>query len=196
MKTIAIVYFSGSGHTAQMAEAVQRGAAAVEATRALLVPILGTDIAEGRFRNGTTLETLTAADAIVFGTPTYMGGAAAQFKAFADATGGIWFGRQWKDKLAAGFTHSGMPSGDKQSTLQYLSLLAAQHGMTWLGNLELPSESVGQAGDVNRAGSYLGAMGFGNAEVVHPGDLQTAEALGRRVAEFAHRFAEAPAVAA
>ena len=42
-----------------------------------------------------------------------MGGPAAQFKAFADATAGKWFTSAWKDKIAAGFTVSMSPSGDK-----------------------------------------------------------------------------------
>lgn len=189
MKTIAIVFFSGSGHTAQMADAVQRGAASAADTRALLLPITGTDIVEGRFRNESLLAELDRADAIILGTPTYMAGPAAQFKAFADATGGIWFEQRWKNKLAAGFTHSGMPSGDKLGTLHYLTLFAAQHGMVWLGNAELPSAMLGAAGDLNRSGSYLGAMGSGADAQVHPGDLLTAEKLGRRVADFAHRLA-------
>lgn len=193
MKTIAIVYFSGSGHTALVAEAVQRGALRVADTRATLHPIDGRDIVEGRFKNDSLLTSLTAADAIVFGAATYMAGPAAQFKAFADATGGIWYQRQWRDKLAAGFTHSSSPSGDKLNTLHYFAALAAQHGMTWINNTELPS---GAPGDLNRVGSYLGVMGYGNGApdhppALHPGDALTAEALGRRIAELAHQFSPA-----
>jgi multimeric flavodoxin WrbA len=36
-------------------------------------------------------EKLDAADAIVFGTPTYMGGPSWQFKRFADASSKAWF---------------------------------------------------------------------------------------------------------
>ena len=46
-----------------------------------------------------------------------MGGPAAQFKAFADALGGHWYGRTWQGKVAGGFTTSGGLSGDKQGTL-------------------------------------------------------------------------------
>ena len=184
MKTIAIVYFSGTGHTAQMAEAIHRGVTTVQSARAISLPIVGGDIIEGRYRNAALIDQMNAADAIILGTPTYMGGPAAQFKAFADATGGIWFEQRWKNKLAAGFTHSGMPSGDKLATLHYLVLFAAQHGMLWLGNSQLPTSMLGLPGDLNRAGSYLGAMGHGSDEKVHR-DLATAESLGRRVAEFA-----------
>ena len=52
---------------------------------------------------------LNAADAIVFGSPTYMGNVSWQFKRFADATSKAWFTRAWQDKLFAGFTNALMP---------------------------------------------------------------------------------------
>jgi NAD(P)H dehydrogenase (quinone) len=197
MKTIAIVYFSGSGHTALMAEAVERGARSVGDVGVVLFPIDGRRIVDGRFKDAEMLPRLSQADAIVFGSPTYMGGVAAQFKAFADATAGIWFHREWKDKLAAGFTHSGSPGGDKLATLQYLGIFAAQHGMVWLGNADLPSSYYGRSDGFNRLGTFLGVMGYGSQPsespaAVDPGDLLTAEGLGRRVAEFVKRLETEP----
>lgn len=128
------------------------------------------------------LATLDASDAIIFGSPTYMGGPAAQFKAFADATGERWFGQKWKDKLASGFTISSSPSGDKSGTLQYFSTLAMQHGMVWIGLDELPMQPTG----VNRLGSFMGVMaqaGFDSPEVApNAEDKLTGERLGKRVA--------------
>ena len=121
-----------------------------------------------------------------------MGGPAAQFKAFADATGMIWFQRGWKGKLAGGFTHSGSPSGDKLSTMQYFQILANQHGMLWISNDELPAGYTGRKDDVNRLGVYAGAAGatpFNPGAPVHvePADLVTAEVYGRHVAEVTLR---------
>ncbi len=56
-------------------------------------------IKDGRWFDGKFMESLQMADAILFGSPTYMGGAAAQFKAFADFTSETWFAEAWKDKL-------------------------------------------------------------------------------------------------
>lgn len=186
-KKVAVVYFSGAGHTALMAEAVGKGARSVEGVKADVLPIRGSQITEGRWKDEAMLESLGAADAIVFGTPTYMGGPAAQFKAFADATAMIWFGRGWKGKLAGGFTHSGSPSGDKAGTLQYLVTLAAQHGMLWVPSDELPYLYTGKTEAINRLGFYLGVGGNTpfNPNVpasVEPGDLLTAEGYGRSVA--------------
>lgn len=121
-----------------------------------------------------------------------MGGPAAQFKAFADATVGSWFGQKWRDKVAAGFTVSGAPSGDKLSTLQYLHTLAMQHGMIWVGTGELP----GQPNGVNRLGSWIGAMALAQpseSPEVAPNreDQLSGELLGKRVAYIvSSRFAK------
>jgi NAD(P)H dehydrogenase (quinone) len=189
MPAVAIMYFSAQGHTHQIAEAVAEGAAGVANTTVELIRIVGADIVEGRWKNAEVLSKLAAADAIVFGTPTYMGGYAAQFKAFIDAASEVWMRLGWKDKLAAGFTHSQGMSGDKLNTLLSLCVNAMQHGMVWIG----PGEMVEGTGadKVNRLSSFSGAMAQTNwgQEAVNDGDRKTAVILGRRVAEAAARWA-------
>jgi NAD(P)H dehydrogenase (quinone) len=187
MSTVSIIYFSGSGHTAKMAEAVTKGAASVAGVKTNLIAIQGKDIAEGRYKNDAVLTQLDASDAIIFGSATYMGGPAAQFKAMADATGERWFRGVWRDKLAAGFTVSSNPSGDKLNTLEYFFILAMQHGMIWIG---LPDNPANEQG-INRLGSYSGVMGQGSESPdVSPNgaDKLTGESLGRRVATFANKI--------
>jgi multimeric flavodoxin WrbA len=48
-------------------------------------------------QNDAVLQQLDSSDAIIFGSPTFMGGPAAQFKAFADATVAKWFGQEPTD---------------------------------------------------------------------------------------------------
>jgi len=183
MPSIAIVFHSGFGHTARQAEAVAEGARSVDGAQVALIPV-----AEWEQRKAE----LDAADAMVFGCPTYMGSMSAPMKAFMDGTGSIWYGQQWKDKLAAGFTNSGSPSGDKFNTLVGLTTFAAQHGMVWVGLGLLPRFKDGEGREINRAGSFLGAMAQspGADHAVEPpeDDLQTARLLGRRVAEAALRW--------
>jgi NAD(P)H dehydrogenase (quinone) len=191
MSTVSIVYFTGSGHTAKMAEAVSKGAASVAGVTTNLLAIKGEDIVHGRYKNDAVLAALDASDGIIFGSPTYMGGPAAQFKAFADATGERWYRGAWRDKLGAGFTVSGGPSGDKLSTLHYFFTLAMQHGMIWAGLTESPMNDQG----INRLSSYSGAMAQAGNEApdVAPNaaDILTGEALGRRVAGAALRWGAA-----
>ncbi len=174
-----------------MAEGVAEGVSAVDGIQANLLKIHGEQIVNGRFKDEEFLARLDAADGIIFGSPTYMGGVAAQFKAFVDAASGRWFQRTWNNKIAGGFTHSGGLSGDKQGTLLYLAINAAQHGMIWVGASEMPDQTTG----VNRLGSYLGVMGQAEldfsgkpAELV-AGDRLSAVLFGRRVAEIVRRMA-------
>jgi NAD(P)H dehydrogenase (quinone) len=188
MTTVSIIYFSGSGHTAKMAEAVNQGTASVAGVKTQLIAINGDDIVKGRYQNEAVFAQLDASDAIIFGSATYMGGPAGQFKTFADATAGKWFTGAWRDKLAAGFTVSNSPSGDKLVTLQYFFTLAMQHSMIWIGLGEMPM----QANGVNRLGGFSGAMGQAGHEppdvAPNAADKLTGEILGRRVATYALRL--------
>ncbi|HEY1174771.1 MAG TPA: flavodoxin family protein, partial [Phytomonospora sp.] len=148
---VAIAYHSAAGHTRRLAEHVRDGALTVPGAEAALVPVETLDDA--------LWDTLAAADAIVFGSPTYMGSVSAAFQAFAEASSKIWAVRGWQDKLAAGFTASGGMSGDKLHTLQRLAVLAAQHGMNWVNLGLAPGWNMTYATefDRNRLGFYLGA---------------------------------------
>ena len=185
MPIVSVIYFSGTGHTTKLAEAVTTGAASVTGVKTNLIAINGDDIVKGRYQNDEVFDKLDASDAIIFGSPTFMGGPAAQFKAFADTSGVKWFSSAWRDKIAAGFTVSGGPSGDKFSTLQYFFTLAMQHGMIWIGLGEMPA----QANGVNRLSSFSGAMAQAGQEppdvAPNAADKLTGELLGKRVAEYA-----------
>ncbi|MFF8865161.1 MULTISPECIES: flavodoxin family protein [Streptomyces] len=176
--SVAIAYHSGYGHTTRMAEGVEEGIRSVAGAAVEVVKVDG--ITEEDWAR------LDAADAIIFGSPTYMGSASPAFHTFAAATSGRWYGLAWKDKVAAGFTTSGAMSGDKLNTLQYFTVLAAQHGMHWVNLDLLPGDTEN---DLNRLGGWLGAMGQcpgdQGAESMRKGDLLTAAHLGRRVAEHA-----------
>src|SRR5215471_4830426 len=95
MTNIAIVYHSGYGHTQAVAEAVAAGARGVAGAQVNLIPVAEAEAREAE---------LDAADAIIFGSPTYMGGVSADFAKFKDWTSKKWMARAWQDKLAAGFT--------------------------------------------------------------------------------------------
>ncbi|BEV72708.1 MULTISPECIES: flavodoxin family protein [unclassified Paludibacterium] len=190
MTTIAIVYFSGYGHTAKQAEAVRDGAAGVAGTQVVMYRI----DADGNLPDGT-FDALAGADAILYGSPTYMGGPAWQFKKFADASSKAWFVQAWKDKLAAGFTTSASVNGDKGATIQYLFTLSQQHSQIWVGTGLMPSNTKAHGpADVNWTAGFAGALAIAPSdaspdEAPRAGDLETARLLGKRVAELAARLA-------
>ena len=185
MSKVAVVYHSGYGHTAEVAKAVARGAAGIAGIDAQLISV--TDIDKH-------WQDLDLADAIIFGTPTYMGGVSAPFKAFMDASSKVWMTQGWKDKIAAGFTHSASQGGDKFNTVTQLFTLAMQHGMIWTGLGLLPgnNSSKGSVNDLNRLGSSTGSLTQSaadqGAEAIPASDLKTAEHLGQRVALITLQF--------
>ncbi len=198
MTTVAIVYHSGFGHTAVVAERVAKGAASVPGVTARLYKADELSSPDA----GPWAE-LAAADAIIFGAPTYMGSASAPMKQFMDASSKVWFTQGWKNKIAAGFTNSASWSGDKLSTLTQFAVFAAQQGMIWTGPGLMPGNNVstGSPEDINRVGSFLGLMTQANGDqgpdVAPPeSDRRTAEKLGQRVAEVAIRWKSGAAATA
>jgi NAD(P)H dehydrogenase (quinone) len=182
---IVIVFHSGYGHTKKLAEAVHQGAQNAGAEVALL-PVAEVDDAGWA--------ALEAADAIIFGAPTYMGGPSADFKKFADASSKPWFGQKWKDKIAAGFTNSATMNGDKFSTISYFVTLAMQHSMIWTGTGMMPSNTkAATRDDLNFVGGFTGLLAQSPADATPEeapprGDLETAKAFGARIAHVASRW--------
>jgi len=175
MTKTVVIFHSGYGHTQRLAQFVADGADA---------QLIAID-ADGNITDAEWAA-LDAADAIIMGSPTYMGMASWQFKKFADASSKRWFVSGWKDKVAGGFTCSSNLSGDKLSTLQYFITLAMQQGMVWVG------QSAMNDGNLNRLGSSSGVMAqvgpTSPAEDIPQGDLDTAKAYGARVAQAAAKL--------
>ncbi len=179
MSQVAIVFHSGYGHTQRMAQSVAAGAGG---------QLIAID-AEGNLPEGGW-EALAAADAIVFGSPTYMGSVSWQFKKFADASSKPWYSQAWKDKIFGGFTNSANVNGDKHSTLHYLLTLAMQHGGIWVGTGQnYNNTQASQRSDVNYLASSVGPMGQTPGDVgaadMNEGDLETARRFGERIAAVA-----------
>ncbi|MBK7049435.1 MAG: flavodoxin family protein [Rhodoferax sp.] len=182
MAKVAVVFHSGYGHTLRMAQSVAEGAGA---------ELVAID-ADGNLPAGGW-ETLAAADAIIMGSPTYMGSVSWQFKKFADASSKPWYSQSWKDKVFAGFTNSATMNGDKLSTLHYLFTLAMQHSGIWVGTgMKASNSKAAQRNDLNYVGSFAGAMAQSPSDAsvaeMLPGDLETARLFGKRVAEVAARL--------
>ncbi len=192
MAKVLVVYHSGFGHTKLQAEAVQRGAASVSGVEA---NIFTTDEAIDR------LDELDAADAIIFGCPTYMGSISAEMKKFMEVAAKKWITQSWKDKIAGAFTNSGSFSGDKLNTLIGLVINAMQHSMIYVGTGLLPAanahtemnNTTGPGPDaLNRVGSFVGPMAtsfqVNPPDAPSKGDIETAETYGARVATITLQF--------
>lgn len=182
MAKVVVVFHSGYGHTQRIAQVVAEGA------NADLLPI----DADGNLSEADWAA-LGAADAIIFGTPTYMGGPSWQFKKFADASSKAWFTRAWQDKFFAGFSVSASLNGDKGMTLAYLNTLASQHGGLWVSLGMMPANTqAATRNDVNNLGGSVGllvqAPSDAGADKIPQGDVDTARKFGERVAAVAAKF--------
>ncbi|UCE78966.1 MAG: flavodoxin family protein [Nitrospiraceae bacterium] len=192
MSRLIVVYHSTYGHTKLQAEAVYQGASGVDGIKAEIMT------ASEAIEN---IDILDNADAIIFGTATYMGNIASDMKKFMEASVKKWFAGAWKNKIAGGFSNSSSFSGDKLNTLQGIVVFAMQHGMIWVGTGMFPSQNNMDAMNSiegpgpethNRVGSFIGPMSA-SFQVDPPGapskgDIETAELYGKRVAEITLQF--------
>lgn len=179
---IAITYCSGSGHTRKLAQLIADGASQAGETPTLY------DVEN---LSKTDWDGINAADAIVFGAPTYMGSVAAAFKSFMDQSSDLWTDQKWANKIAAGFTVATFPSGDKLMSLQQLSVFAAQHGMIWVGQNLIGAPANKDAIGINQAGSWLGYTATSSRDkslLIDQGDAMTAIAFGKRIAIATRRW--------
>lgn len=182
MSKIVVVYHSGYGHTVKQAESVAKGASA----ELVAIDTEG-NLSEAQWAS------LDDADAIILGSPTYMGSVTWQFKKFADASSKAWFTQKWKDKVFGGFTNSATMNGDKHSTIHYFITLAMQHSGIWVGTGLMPSNSKSaKRDDINFVGSFAGAMmqtpSDASIDEVVQGDLETARLYGERIAQITRQF--------
>ncbi len=182
MSKIVVVFHSGYGHTKRVAESVAEGANA---------SLLAID-AEGNLPENAWQE-ITEADAIIFGSPVYMGNVSWQFKKFADESSKAWFNRQWENKIFGGFVNSASMNGDKEGAIRSLQTLAAQHGGIWVSLSQLPSNAESaKREDVNYLGGSNGLLTQSpsdkDASAIPSGDLESAKRYGKRIADITARF--------
>ncbi|WP_374621163.1 flavodoxin family protein [Pandoraea sp.] len=202
MSNIAIVYYSQGGATAMIAHSVAQGVNDAGA-HAQLLSIEPHQFIDGQWHDDAMLARLAAADAIIFGAPAFQGGIAAPFKAFADATTGMWRVRGWRNKVAGGFSFSYRAGEQKRDTLDYFAALAAQHAMVWADadDSELAPRTLSNR---RRPGDFSAVTAPGTevdaAYALDPADVIAGKHYGRHVAALVASLAgevlESPAVLA
>lgn len=184
MTKIAIPFYSASGHTRHLAEAVLGGVKTITSD-AHLIDIVGL--------TSNSWSLIEGADGIIFGSPTFMGGVAGQFKLFLDEFSyrGLWTEQKLVDKLASGFTVATYPAGDKLNTIMQLSIFAAQFGMLWVNNCGVGSKVSKTIEDNNEWGAWLGLMATSiqdKSKLISDMDVRCADQFGVRFAKSVVRW--------
>jgi NAD(P)H dehydrogenase (quinone) len=165
-----IVYYSMYGHIEALAREIQKGANTVEGVEATLYRVPETLPEEVLAKMGAPPKSdvpiiepkhLTEADGFLFGFPTRYGMMAAQFKAFLDATGGLWRSQALAGKPAGIFISTGSQGGGQETTALTAITQLAHHGMifvptgyTWGGGMFTMDEIKG--GSAYGSGTYAG----------------------------------------
>jgi len=159
---VLVAYYSQSGNTKVMAEAVATGVVQVSGIKYILKPI-----------HEITKEEVLEADAIILGSPVYNANVAPAVQEFINSW--PFEGRPMMDKIGAAFTSGGAFSIGEE--LVMLSILRSMliHGMIVTGG-EVTEAAFG-ASAITGEGAFAG-------KPVDEVFLLKAEGLGRRVGEL------------
>ncbi len=161
---ILVTYYSQTGNTRLMAEAVQEGALRVIGVRVVLKEV-----------GETTALDLMDADAIVVGSPVYNANVAPGVSAFIASW--PFEGEPLKDKLGAAFvTAGGLSAGEEITQMNILQSMLI-FGMIVIGG---PDWTMPFG-----ASAIRGEEVFPAEAPIHPHFLEKGKSLGQRVAETA-----------
>lgn len=195
---ILVLYYSRSGHTAQLARLIARGVEEIPGMRARLrqVPPVApvTEVAQPpEPEEGApyvTREDLAECVGLALGSPTRFGNMAAPLKYFLDSTGAEWASGVLAGKPAAVFTATSTMHGGQESTLLSMALPLLHHGMLLVGlPYTEPALTATQSGGTPYGASHVAGAKGDNAISEHEREL--ARALGRRLADVARRLSGA-----
>ncbi|HKR75561.1 MAG TPA: NAD(P)H:quinone oxidoreductase [Rhodanobacter sp.] len=196
MNDILVLYYSRSGHTAQLARLIARGIEEIPGMRARLrqVPPVApvTETAQPPVPDEgapyVTKQDLAECSGLALGSPTRFGNMAAPLKHFLDSTGAEWASGTLAGKPAAVFTSTSTLHGGQESTLLSMALPLLHHGMLIVGipYTEPALTSTASGGTPYGASHVAGPRGE-NAISEHEREL--ARALGRRLADTARKLA-------
>ena len=191
---ILIAFYSRSGSTEALANAVAEGARSEGATvslrrareavsREVMAHTDGwaesADAMNAKYEAPTAADA-EGADAIIFGTPTRFGAISSELKAYIDSLGGLWFQGKTNGKVGSAFTSTSSPHGGNESTI-----LSLYNPMVHLGMVIVP---LGYADPtLFKAGTPYGASAVAGQNNAPPtaDDLEVARFQGRRVAQVA-----------
>lgn len=195
---VAIIIYTLYGHTAILAEAEKRGVEAAGGTAEIFqVPeTLSADVVKalgGPTKPDyplATKDTLTEYDFFLFGIPTRFGNMPAQWKAFWDATGGLWVKGALHGKVAGIFVSTGTGGGNEATAMNSLSTLA-HHGIIFVplgyknAFAELSNITEPHGGSPWGAGTLAAADGSRSPSEL---ELKVHEIQGRTFAETVAKF--------
>lgn len=198
---VQIVFYSTYGHVYRLAEAIAEGVRqeggepqifqVAETLPGEVLEKMGAVEARKSFAHIPTAnpKALADADAIVLGSPTRYGSAAAQMQAFLDATGQLWASGSLIGKVGSAFTSTASQHGGQETTLLSMSTFFFHQGMAIVGVPYSSKELVNM--DELSGGSPYGATtiaGSRGERQPTENELAIARAQGQHVARIATKL--------
>jgi NAD(P)H dehydrogenase (quinone) len=156
---ILVLYFSKSGNTKKLAEAIVKGVENVDGVNAVL-----------KKTDEVTKDDFVASDGVIAGSPVYFGLMAAQLKKIFDEFVGVR--KKMEGKVGAAFATSADPSGGKETTMMSIIQTMLIYGMVIVGD---PMSATGHFG--------VSCVGEPDGKIEDNGIK-----LGQRVAELAKKL--------
>lgn len=199
---VHVIFYSTYGHVYRLAEAIAEGAREVEGVEAEVLQVaetLSTEILEkmGAVEARKAFahvpiadpKRLGEADAIVLGSPTRYGSAAAQMRAFLDATGQLWASGALIGKVGSAFTSTASQHGGQETTLLAMSTFFFHQGMAIVG-VPYSSQELVYMDEVSGGTPYGATTIAGPRGERQPSEneLAIARAQGRHVARLAAKL--------
>jgi NAD(P)H dehydrogenase (quinone) len=127
---VLVLYYSRSGNTKKLAEAIGRGVEEVKEVKCLLKSV-----------SEVTKEDFIMSDGIIAGSPVYFGTMASELKAVFDKFVGIR--KKMENKIGAAFATSADTSGGKETTIISIIQVMLINGMIVVGD---PLDATGHYG--------------------------------------------------
>lgn len=192
---ILVLYYSRSGHTADMAMQIARGVSRVSGitARVRTVPPVSPDTdasvpavpEQGAVY--ATVDDLRHCDGLALGSATRFGNMAAPLKHFLDQTGDLWLNGALVDKPAGVFTSTGSLHGGQEATLLTMAVPLMHHGMLLTG-IPYTEPALGRT---NAGGTPYGPSHWAGTDQPHPAtddEKAICQRLGERLAGLAARL--------
>lgn len=199
---ILVVYYSMNGHTHRLAKAVAKGAGQVEGAKVEMRRVPETVSEEVLRKRGATgekfadespcaAEDLASADAIIFGTPSYLGNMCGQMRQFLDSTGDLWKKNALVGKVGSVFCSSGSQHGGQEAAILSFYPTLLHLGMVIVG-LPYTFEAQRDIGEMAGGSPYGASTIVGKTGERMPSEieLEAARFQGKHVAEIASKLSQ------
>ena len=191
MAQILILFYSRSGHVAQLAEAIARGVERAGSESLLrTVPSVtpahatpsGNDLESDQGYLYATKDDLRHCDGLALGSPSRFGTMAASLKAFLETTSDMWLSGALIDKPAAVFTSASSLHGGHEAVLQSMMTPLLHHGLVVMGcPYTDPGLAATEGGGTPYGPSHL------DQDTLRPHEEAMAVRLGERLATWSDK---------